>query len=186
MAFVVKMAPVAILSLLVFRSASKPGSRLAACGLALSALADGVIEWSFLGGLVVFLLAHLFYIAAFSAVERRGFWVRLLPVGLWAAVVLPLIVSRAGGMAWPVLIYGLVIFTMIWRAAAAVTAWGWNVGAMGLCGALLFGLSDTLLGYTRFVAPLPASNLLILGTYWSAQGLIAASFVRVTENGGRQ
>ena len=63
-----------------------------------------------LGGLVIFLLAHLFYIAAFVAVERRGRFSRLVPVALWAAVVLPLIVSRAGALGGPVLIYGLVIF----------------------------------------------------------------------------
>lgn len=178
MAFLVKMAPVAVLSLIVFRSARKAGSRLAASGLALSAVADGVIEWSFLGGLVVFLLAHLLYIAAFLAVERRGRLSRLVPVALWAVVVLPLIVSRAGGLGGPVLIYGLVIFTMIWRAAAAASFSGWNASVMGLCGALLFGLSDSLLGYSRFVGPLPASDLLVLGTYWSAQALIAGSFTR--------
>ena len=172
------MTPVAILSLLVFRSAPKAGSLWAAFGLALSALADGVIEWSFLGGLVIFLLAHLFYIAAFVAVERRGRFSRLVPVALWAAVVLPLIVSRAGALGAPVLIYGLVIFTMIWRAAAAASFSGWNASVMGLCGALLFGLSDSLLGYSRFVGPLPGSRLLVLGTYWSAQALIAASFTR--------
>ena len=172
------MAPVAILSLLVFRSAPKAGSRLAAFGLACSAVADGVIEWSFLGGLVVFLLAHLFYIAAFVAVEPRGRFSRLLPVALWAAVVLPLIVSGAGALGAPVLIYGLVIFIMIWRAAAAAPFSGWNASVMGFCGALLFGLSDSLLGYSRFVGPLPAPSLLVLGTYWPAQALIAASFMR--------
>lgn len=173
------MTPVAILSLIVFRSVQKEGSRLAAFGLALSAVADGVIEWSFLGGLVVFLLAHLFYIAAFVAVDRRMRFSRLIPVAVWAAVVLPLIASRAGALGAPVLIYGLVIFTMIWRAAAAASFSGWNASVMGLCGALLFGLSDSLLGYSRFVGPLPASRLLVLGTYWSAQALIAASFTRV-------
>jgi uncharacterized membrane protein YhhN len=71
-----------------------------------------------------------------------------------------------------------VIFTMIWRAAAAMERPGWNAGAIGLLGALLFGLSDTLLGYTRFVQPLPASSLLVMGTYWGGQALIATSFLK--------
>jgi uncharacterized membrane protein YhhN len=87
-------------------------------------------------------------------------------------------VTHAGGLAIPVLIYGIVIFTMIWRAAAALESAGWNAGSIGLLGAILFGLSDTLLGYSRFVGPLPASNLLIMGTYWGGQALIATSFRR--------
>jgi uncharacterized membrane protein YhhN len=162
----------------VLRAPAAPARRLAAFGLLTGALADAVIEFSFLGGLVVFLAAHLFYIAAFVRVDRRMGLLRLLPVGLWAALALPTLVTHAGALAIPVLVYGLVIFTMIWRAAAAMEAAGWNAGTIGLMGALFFGLSDTLLGYARFVAPLPASNFVIMGTYWAGQGLIAASFLR--------
>ena len=101
-------------------------------------------------------------------------------MALWAAVALPVLVKSAGPLAVPVLIYGVVIFSMIWRAAAAMEGPGWNAGAIGLLGALLFGLSDTLLGYSRFVAPLPASNFLIMGTYWGGQALIATSFLKRT------
>ncbi len=174
----VKMAPVAILGVLVLRAPRNPARRLAGFGLVIGALADAVIEFSFLGGLATFLLAHLLYIAAFVRVDRRLRLLRLVPVALWAAVALPVLVSHAGALALPVLVYGIVIFTMIWRAAAATEAPGWNAGTVGLLGAMLFGLSDTLLGYARFVAPLPASNLLIMGTYWGGQALIAASFLK--------
>lgn len=174
----VKMAPVAILGALVLRAPRSPGRRLAGFGLVMGALADAVIEFSFLGGLATFLLAHLLYIAAFVRVDRHPRLLRLVPVALWAAVALPVLVSHAGALALPVLVYGIVIFTMIWRAAAAWEVPGWNAGTIGLLGAMLFGLSDTLLGYVRFVAPLPASNLLIMGTYWGGQALIAASFLK--------
>ena len=35
-----------------------------------------------------------------------------------------------------------------------------------------------LLGYIRFVAPLPQSDFLVMGTYWLAQSLIAFSFLK--------
>ncbi len=174
----VKMAPVAILGGLVLRAPATPASRMAGLGLLIGAVADAAIEFSFIGGLVTFLVAHLLYVVAFVRVDARLRLLRLLPVALWAAVALPVLVKSAGPLAVPVLIYGVVIFSMIWRAAAAMEGPGWNAGAIGLLGALLFGLSDTLLGYSRFVAPLPASNFLIMGTYWGGQALIATSFLK--------
>ena len=176
----VKMTPVAVLAGFLLRAPATPARRLAGLGLATSAVADAVIEFSFIAGLAIFLVAHLLYIAAFVRVDRRLRLLRLLPVALWAAAALPVLVTHAGPLAIPVLVYGIVIFTMIWRAAAAVEGFGWNAGTIGLLGAVLFGLSDTLLGYSRFVTPLPASNFLILGTYWGGQALIAVSFLKRT------
>jgi alkenylglycerophosphocholine hydrolase len=174
----VKMVPVAVLAVFVLRSPGAPARRLAGLGLATGAVADAAIEFSFIGGLATFLVAHLLYIAAFVRVDGRFRPLRLLPVALWAAVALPVLVTHAGALSIPVLVYGIVIFTMMWRAAAAVEGTGWNAGTIGLVGALLFGLSDTLLGYARFVSPLPASDFLIMGTYWGGQTLIAASFLK--------
>ena len=174
----VKAVPVAVLASLVFRAPSRPGKTAAAIGLLVAALADFAIESSFILGLVTFLVAHLFYIAAFLEVERAGRWGRLIPVLIWAVAALPVLASHAGPMAIPVLVYGVVILTMMWRAAAAFSSWGANPGTFGLVGALLFGASDTLLAWSRFVTPLPASGYLIMGTYWAAQLLIAVSFLR--------
>lgn len=182
----VKAVPAAILGALVLRSRPRMEGRLAGFGLLFSAVADFVIEFSFLGGLGVFLLAHLFYIGAFTLISKRLCLGRLLPVAVWAALALPVLVGHAGPLALPVLIYGLVIFVMIWRAAAAARAIGWNPGTMGLTGAAVFGISDTLLGYSRFVpqgqagalTPLLRSDFLIMGTYWAGQTLIALSFLR--------
>jgi uncharacterized membrane protein YhhN len=174
----VKMTPVAILGGLVLRAPATPARRAAGLGLLIGAAADAIIEFTFIGGLVTFLVAHLLYIVAFVRVDARLRPLRLAPVAVWAAVALPVLSSHAGALAIPVLVYGLVIFTMIWRAAAAMEGPGGNAGTIGLLGALLFGLSDTLLGYSRFVSPLPASNWLIMGTYWGGQALIAASFLK--------
>ena len=174
----VKMTPVLVLAGFVLRATGTRARRLAGLGLVVGAIADAAIEFSFISGLATFLVAHLLYIAAFVQVDRRLRLLRLLPVGLWAAGALPVLVTHAGPLALPVLVYGIVIFTMIWRAAAAMEGLGGNAGTIGLLGAILFGLSDTLLGYSRFVQPLLASNFLIMGTYWAGQTLIAASFLK--------
>ncbi len=175
---IVKAAPVSVLAVVVFRAGPQAERRLIAFGLLLAATADVIIEFSFLGGLGTFLIAHLFYIAAFTTVEPRGRVWRLLPVAVWAAIALPVLVRHAGPLRIPVLVYGLVIFCMIWRAAAATPSIGWNRGAIGLAGAILFGLSDTLIGYSRFVEPVPGARFMIMVAYWFGQAFIAFSFLR--------
>ncbi|MEO8360745.1 MAG: lysoplasmalogenase [Vicinamibacteria bacterium] len=172
----VKAVPVAMLGLMLVGSKRTLAVTLAAIGLFISAFADAAIEYNFLGGLLGFLIAHVFYIAAFVRAEPRPRWLRLIPMALWGVVALPLLVAGAGKLAMPVLIYGAVILTMVWRAAAAVDGVGWNAGTIGLVGALFFATSDTLLGYGRFVGPLPMARFLTIGTYWIAQSLITASF----------
>lgn len=176
----VKMTPVAVLAALVLSAPGKPAARIAGFGFLMGSLADAVIEYSFLLGLAVFLFAHLFYVAAFVRLEPRWRLLRLLPVAVWAAFALPPLINGAGPLALPVLAYGTVIFIMIWRAGAAVRGEGFDSTVIGLLGALLFGLSDTLLGYARFVAPLPASSFLIMATYWAGQTLLAACFMNAS------
>lgn len=173
-----KAVPVAILGYLVLGAAARTGRSLAAAGLFVSAAADMAIEFSFIAGLGTFLVAHLLYIASFTQREARLRIGRLLPLSVWAVLLLPAMVRHAGGLAIPVAIYGCVIFTMMWRAAAAVNAGGWNPGTILLAGALLFGLSDSLLGWNRFVAPVPGADLLVMLTYWGGQALIATAFLR--------
>jgi uncharacterized membrane protein YhhN len=45
-------------------------------------------------------------------------------------------------------------------------------------GACCFMLSDGLLAYNRFVQPLPAAQLAVLGSYYAAQWLIVGGWVR--------
>jgi uncharacterized membrane protein YhhN len=64
-----------------------------------------------------------------------------------------------------------------------IIAWAWPRGGdvpaprlrRATIGGVLFVASDALLATNRFASPLPFAALAILATYWSAQGLIAAS-----------
>ncbi len=70
-------------------------------------------------------------------------------------------------------LYAILLLSL---AAAALIQhrphWGWYPVA-----ALLFLLSDALLGYTRFVAPLPAADWWILPPYYAAQTLFALLYL---------
>jgi alkenylglycerophosphocholine hydrolase len=103
---------------------------------------------------------------------------------LWL-VVKPVPVLNITTFLWPGLgdlrpafvAYAVAIGTMLWRAAARVghrgapTRGEW--AAPG--GAILFALSDSLIGLHRFHAPIPAANAPIMLLYWAGQLGIAWS-----------
>lgn len=156
-------------------------------GLALSWLGDVALLWpqGFLAGLVAFLLAHLAYLWTFT--RRAGFaawppaFVGYFAVaGAIAAFVWP---GVPGPMRLPVLLYVACLASMaaqaavqwrVLRAAGDAAAAG---AALAAAGGALFVASDALLAINRFRMPLPAASLWVLGTYWAAQWLIAASMV---------
>ncbi len=162
------------------RPETSRASRLIVAGLLLSALGDLLLEISpdlFIAGLVAFLVAHLAYVGAFLAQTRLPALGYALPVAIFGAASFVWLLPRLGTMTWPVLAYVLVICTMMWRAWALVadirnarrTAWYAALGASS------FGLSDTLVAWNRFVAPVLVLKLLLMLLYWAGQWGIAAS-----------
>ena len=149
-------------------------------GLVLSLVGDVALLWprqGFLPGLVAFLLAHLAYLFAFTRGVRLGAWpAAFVAYAVLAAAMLAILWPGVPGpLRVPVVAYVLCLAAM-----AAQTACVWRVsgGALARCaalGGLLFLCSDALLAFNRFHTPLPAATLLILGTYWAAQWLIASA-----------
>lgn len=81
-----------------------------------------------------------------------------------------------------VVVYATLLSTMVWRALARVQLfeveelWTWTK----LCssfGAILFMISDFLIGVHRFVQPVPYEQILIMFTYYAAQLGITLSVV---------
>lgn len=168
--------PVVCLAIWVFREGEGLLGRLTALGLAVSAGGDLAIEWVFVAGLALFLAAHLAYVTAFVADERRACLVRAIPFAAYAAAMYGYLAPGLGTLAAPVGAYALTISVMMWRAAARVRP-SEHAGWIALAGALSFGLSDTLLALHRFHAPIAFPAAIIL-SYWAGQLGIAASAVR--------
>jgi uncharacterized membrane protein YhhN len=175
-----KPIPALALATWVFMRCREPLGWLTAGGLVFSALGDGLLEnGSFLPGLFAFLAAHLAYIGAFVAAERRPALGRAVPFLAWGAGALLLLRPGLGAMAAPVTFYVVVVCAMMWRAAARVGSPGTPAlaAALGLAGAVAFGASDTLIAFDRFAAPTPGSAWPIMLLYWLGQCGIAASAV---------
>lgn len=162
------------------RAGPGAGQRIA-WGLAAGAVGDVclALPHAFLPGMIAFAIGHGLYVAAFVQWNRAPAPVLLLPVSLYAGTGLWLMLPGAGALALPLVVYVLIIAAMIWRAAACALAPGGNLLARWgpLAGALLFGLSDTLIGIHRFTQPLPGAAFAIILTYWAAQALFAATAI---------
>ncbi|MBF7731623.1 lysoplasmalogenase [Pseudomonas sp. N040] len=137
----------------------------------------------FVFGLGSFLIGHLAYIRAYTSDSRR-----LAPVGLLFALacggsMLSMLNSSPDGLGaffLPVAVYALVISCMLWRAIARLGVDGIPRDAAWLAagGALLFVISDAMIGINRFVQPFEEAKYAIIITYWLGQFGIAASAMR--------
>jgi uncharacterized membrane protein YhhN len=130
----------------------------------------------FVQGLASFLVAHLFYIAAFSSggVRPPSVLVGALLAG-YGTLMMRLLWPRLGRLKGPVVVYVVVILLMAWQASNRWLGAGPEGSAFAAAGALLFVASDSLLAWNRFKGSFRAAQGCVLGTYFAAQWLIALS-----------
>lgn len=128
----------------------------------------------FVAGLGAFLVAHVFYVIALLSlgVSLTGFVVGIVLMTLVAVVLGRRIVQGAARvdktLAGPVAAYISVISLMV--ASAIGTG-----RFFAIAGALLFGASDSVLGWTRFLNDFPRSRMIVMVTYHLGQaGLVLA------------
>ena len=139
-------------------------------GLVFSLIGDLLLEASpdlFVPGLLAFLLAQVWYIAAFLGATRALKLWRLLPFAGWGIIVYAILLPNLGGMALPVGAYVIVICVMMWRASALEG--GGTAARAALIGAVLFALSDTLIALNKFGAPIEGAHYWIIILYWLGQ-----------------
>lgn len=133
-------------------------------------------DW-FIPGLGSFFIAHLCYIWAFGSQHGYSFDPLIaLPLGIVLAGMAALLLPRAEGLRIPVAAYIGVIGLMVWQAGSwwmldtASTA-----ARLAFAGAVIFAVSDGVLGTNRFVRAFGPAEFILLSTYYLAQFLIALS-----------
>lgn len=128
-------------------------------------------------GLASFLIAHLFFLRAFTR-DAPLFGKRLPLILLLALSLANLLVLWPGvgpGLQIPVVAYMLCLVAMTAQAVSRGLSLGTADGKLAAAGGIAFLISDTTLAYNKFHAPVPASALLVLGSYYAALYLIALS-----------
>lgn len=128
----------------------------------------------FVQGLGSFLLAHVIYVAALVAlgVSVGGLLVGLLIVALAGVVIGRRVILGAAAadraLTMPVTAYMVVISFMVMTAFATGLFFA-------IAGALLFFVSDAVLGWSRFVKDFSKSHTIVMVTYHLGQaGLVLA------------
>ena len=160
-------------------------ANLILAGLACSLVGDVLLMLptdQFVPGLVSFLIAHLFYIAAFRQ-GMRGFGPAWLPFPFFAYgfAAFWILLPGLGEMKLPVTGYLLVILTMGWQSAVRWNATRDQSSLLALSGALLFVTSDSIIAFNRFHTQFYLAEAWIMSTYFVAQWLIAFSVSRQVE-----
>lgn len=167
--------PIPLLILIFLLKWENPYNILIGCGLIFSLAGDVLLESFrlFVPGLVAFLVAHVFYIAAFIKKSARTSLLSSLPFLAFAVGMFLFLRPHLGDMMLPVAVYILIISAMFWRSY--VQKQTDPHGKLAFLGAALFTLSDSILAINRFFEPVYLSGLWIMASYWGAQFLIFKS-----------
>ncbi|HKG12954.1 MAG TPA: lysoplasmalogenase [Pyrinomonadaceae bacterium] len=179
--YVLKPLTVVLIILVALQTKHETGANyklLVVAGLLCSLVGDVFLMWPrdrFVAGLVSFLFAHVFYVAAFAS--GVGAW------SVWAAAALLVYGVSMLGLLWrgfgklkaAVVVYVAAILLMAWAALSRWSGAGADGGAWAAAGALLFVASDSALAWNRFKGEFKGAQALILSTYFAAQWLIAVS-----------
>ncbi len=155
-------------------------------GLGLSVIADSVLMIRgvdlFTHGLIFFLGTHIFYNIAF-AVGYSFVWWDFLSAGLLLALMIFLLVmfhrgGKLGDMLVPVIVYILALSLIVFFSVNGVVNYGGTAHILAMCGAILFYISDAILGWGQFVKYFRLSNFFVWTFYAPGQLLIALSLLK--------
>jgi uncharacterized membrane protein YhhN len=132
---------------------------------------------AFLAGMGAFLGMQVCYLVAFRRAGARP----ALPVALGYAVFWlagnALLWPHLGGLAVPILVYSV--------ALTAMAVLGAGLGRRIRLGALLFLVSDLMIGAGTAGLHAPAGGVLIMATYAAAQYLIVTGYLRLPQSARR-
>jgi alkenylglycerophosphocholine/alkenylglycerophosphoethanolamine hydrolase len=136
----------------------------------------GRSDRAFIVGVGMFMISHLLFISALADDLPS-----LIPPP-WTAVIVPFVIlgvvvlwPRVGSLRAPVLAYTLALIAMWFVAAGRVEAFGTLPTIYAIAGASIFVVSDSTLGFQRFVVNFRGADAVVLSTYWLAMTLLAWS-----------
>jgi len=159
---------------------AKTYRRAILAGLLMSTLGDVLLMAPgdlFAAGLGAFLVAHVAYLTGFVTQARLGsrLWPFLAYAALAAVLVTLLWPGVPAALRGAIVVYTVALALMAAQAAARAGVLRTPAATMAAIGGAVFVISDASLAINRFRWPFDAAEIVILGTYWLAQALIALS-----------
>jgi uncharacterized membrane protein YhhN len=130
----------------------------------------------FISGLITFLIGHICYLSAFTTgAGFRWTWWLMFPFIIYGIVIVIILLPSLRVLRIPVVVYSAIMVLMAWQAWERWHRLQNNFTLWAAIGAIFFLFSDSVLALNRFRKPLPHAQKLILGSYYTAQMMIAAS-----------
>jgi uncharacterized membrane protein YhhN len=177
--FVIKAIPALSLAVLAFIAVSGSRGKLLFTALLFCAAADIALELAggqyFVAGLGLFLVAHIFFIIAFSRdfkFQKSKIPVIVLLV-VYSIMMAFVMTPSLKEMAIPVYVY-MTALTLVGIFASLRAA----RNDFTLYGAISFIISDSIIAIDKFMIPVPAADYIIMITYDLALFLIVFGFLR--------
>lgn len=145
-----------------------------------------IAEIYFILGLVSFLIAHITYCVLFNKqiigeiqINKVLFGLGSLVIAFYLTAIILLLMPNLGDLKIPVIVYAAVISTMLLFAFNGYLIWK-KPGALYIfLGAITFVISDSILAFDKFNAPIEKSSFFIMLTYLVAQYLIVVGIIRL-------
>lgn len=195
--YIAKPAVMMVLFLWLTISAGLDGALLwFGLGILFSLVGDVLLmialDRMFLPGLIAFLLAHIAYVIGFNVpVPEMSVWGVFLAIiiGMGGARVIrrilkAVIAKGQGRLRIPIAVYGVVISLMLLSAMLKQFDATWEAGAALLVGvgAFLFYLSDIILAWNKFVAPIRHGRMYNIAAYHLGQIALIAGVIAQYSN----
>lgn len=168
--WLLKVLPIVVLFIAVFRTVRFPGKTLLLLALLFSASGDILLEQGFfIFGIAAFLIAQVHYGVYFAKnwASLNTRWYISIIIILFMIVMVFLLRPHLGQYTLPVFAYLVVIGLMGLLATQSKMPFRWSV-----FGAVMFILSDAFIAINRFLHPLPFESYLIMTSYYLAQWMI--------------
>lgn len=154
----------------------------------LSAVGDAAgAQHLFLLQIAFFAAAHVAYIRYFLPAAQYSGRLILGATVIGGGLLLFGLLRLLPRVGMPAERFGVALYAVVIAAMLASTFLYRGRFAAGFrCAALLFVLSDSMIGWNRFVEPLPDADPLVMGTYYAAQYLFALlALLNGTEDSAR-
>ncbi|OFY68127.1 MAG: hypothetical protein A2V64_07800 [Bacteroidetes bacterium RBG_13_43_22] len=156
---------------------------LVIAGLLFSWAGDMVLQFTFIPGLILFLMTHVMYLTVFIITPGKNviFTKRsylLIIVLIYGALLVYLLYGDLGDMRLPVLVYAIIILAMLAAAINRLEKVNRPSYWLVLAGAILFVISDSAIAINKFSWDFNYSSVVIMLTYIAAQYLITIGFLK--------
>ncbi|MCF8241147.1 MAG: lysoplasmalogenase [Melioribacteraceae bacterium] len=148
-------------------------SLLLLCAFIFSLIGDIFLMFNkpkFINGLIAFLIGHLFFTTSFVIESGKVLIVYLIPILISGLFLFNYFSKHVDvKLKKTVLVYIVIILIMLWSALNYYLVEPGMNSRLVFFGAVLFFISDLTLGINKFKKPFYLAEVIILGTYYTAQ-----------------